>query len=97
MPIHDPSYVRFVAELADQLPQLSLTDPKVNIFEMIRRAEVSISIPYSSPVYIASALNRPGIFYDSTSDLVPFFDRAPTVELCSGRQELQERLSTLMS
>ena len=61
---------------------------QVDLFEFIDNCDLVVAVPYSSPVYIAQARNKPSIFYDPTGDLIPTYEEHPAITFASGEKEL---------
>ena len=65
---HDQNYINFINRIVDE-KRLMVIDHNENLFSIIRASDLIISIPFSSPAYIARAIGKYAIFYDPT-DLI---------------------------
>jgi hypothetical protein len=92
----DPGYFRFVDELAAAGGDFELLPAQSSVYDMILRCTVAIALPCSSPAYVATALGKPAILYDPTSDLAPALDPAPGLQFVAGPAALQDALARLL-
>lgn len=92
----DPGYFRFVEELIGTHGNLVVLPAHTSLYEMLSNCDVAIAIPCSSPVYVASHLGKPSIFYDPTGELKPVFDAAPELEFVSGPALLAATVSRIL-
>ena len=60
---HDHDYIKFLNEMVDK-NRLKILSPRENLFSIIRSSDLVISIPFSSPTYVAQAIGKNAIFYD---------------------------------
>ena len=95
--MHDKTYYNMLEDFKNKYRFFEVVDCKSDIYTMIGNSDISISIPYSSPVYIASSLNKQGLFYDPTGNLAPFYDRDKNVNFYSGKEELKKALTELIN
>lgn len=88
---HDPRYIELIKKIA-AAGAVELVPFQFNIYALLATSALSIVIPYSSPAYVASHCGVQGIFFDTTRELAPTFERAPSVAFASGRDELLRML-----
>jgi len=88
----DPQYFRFVQELIETNEKIIVVPAHTSLYQMIGNCDVAIAIPCSSPVYVASHLGKPSIYYDPTGELAPDFDAAPELEFVSGPASLAKTM-----
>lgn len=62
-------YLEYINTLAD-MKMIELLDPETDVEDIISKTSFSISIPFTSTAYVASALGQTAVFYDSTGKLV---------------------------
>ncbi len=55
-------------------------------------ADMVITIPYSSPVYIASKFNIPSVFFDPTQQVLSNLEDAENIYFAAGKHQLQDRM-----
>jgi len=85
----DLGYFRFVDELAAKHENFTVLPTWTSLYELISGCDLTIAIPYSSPVYVASHLGRESLYYDPTNALRPTFEAAPGLEFASDSSALQ--------
>jgi polysaccharide biosynthesis PFTS motif protein len=88
----DHGYFRFVEALAAKHANFTVVPTQTSLYELIAGSALTISIPYSSPVYVASHLGRASVFYDPTGALRPTFDAAPGLEFAATPEALQSAI-----
>lgn len=85
---HDSQYLEFIEQLESTNPHFKLIDNQINLFGLLEKCDISISVPYTSTAYVASALEKHTIYYDPFSELVPEYERNKFVHFASGKSEL---------
>jgi ribosomal-protein-alanine N-acetyltransferase len=93
--VHEQAYLEQIKELNDS-GRIRLVPPETNIYSLIAESAVTVVMPYSSPVYVATAMGVPAVFYDPTGDLVPTYEESEGVRFAAGTRQLREVLSELM-
>lgn len=68
-PGYDRAYFDYIEEL-NSFGTISLEHHSTNIYSLISRSHLVIVYPFSSPAYVAEALNVPSIYYDPTKSIV---------------------------
>jgi hypothetical protein len=89
----DQRYVRFVEELMATHPNFVRLPAQTSLYELIADSALAISIPFSSPAYIAGHLGRPALFYDPTDGLRPSFEPAQGLAFASTPEALASAIS----
>lgn len=87
--IHDSSYQSVVDELSTS-GQLELVPPQTNMYAFLTPVDCAIVVPYSSPAYVASYLQKPSFFYDATAQLVPTYLPAANVGFAASPEALAD-------
>ncbi|MBK9018670.1 MAG: hypothetical protein IPL72_01170 [Sulfuritalea sp.] len=67
--IYDKTYFDHLDQL-NSSGVISLVDHSSNIYSLISGSHLAVVYPYSSPAYIADALDVPAIYYDPTKSIV---------------------------
>lgn len=93
--VHEQAYLQWIRELNDS-GRIRLVPPETNIYSLIAESAATVVMPYSSPVYVATALGVPAVFYDPTEDLVPTCEESEGVRFAAGVPQLRDVLSGLM-
>jgi polysaccharide biosynthesis PFTS motif protein len=65
---HDLDYIQFIEDLKNN-NLIKVLNQDGNLFSIIRNSNLVISIPFSSPSYIARTINIKSIFYDPTDSI----------------------------
>lgn len=86
--LHDKKYIKLIDKLSNQ-SKINLADYQSDIFELIHSSQLTIVIPYSSPVSIANYLGVPSIYFDATQELLPTYESASNSYFASGKDELK--------
>jgi len=68
--IHSTSYVAIINKLVST-GRIGLFNPAGNLYELIEKSNLSIVMPFSSPVYLALPVGKPAIWYDPTGLVLP--------------------------
>jgi hypothetical protein len=90
---HASVYLDFLDELVRTHPTFQLIDHRTSLFDLLDDCDVSISVPYTSTAYVASWLGKPAIYYDSSGEVVPNFERTDLIRFASDAEQLQALLS----
>ena len=87
---HDSSYLDFLEQMVKIKPNFKLIDHQTNLFGLLEECHLSVSVPYTSTVYVAAAVAKPTIFYDSFAELVPLYEKNKFVHFAAGKEQLKE-------
>jgi len=92
---HSVKYFENINQLSHE-GKIKLLSPHTDLFREISDSDVCISIPYTSPGYIAEALKIPSFFYDPM-DIIDFSKRSLVSEsVClQSKDELQKALGVI--
>ena len=93
-PKHANEYITYVNAAVDN-GVVELVDSQTNLYSLILASDVVLSVPYSSPVYIADYLSVPAIFYDPTQNVFPIYNPTKFVDFASGYEELSLKAKKL--
>ncbi|MDP3086737.1 MAG: polysaccharide biosynthesis PFTS motif protein [Methylotenera sp.] len=85
---HSSQYLKFIESIENNNPNFKLIDNQVNLFGLLEKCEISISVPYTSTAYIAAKLEKHAIYYDPFSELIPMYEINKFVHFASGQSEL---------
>lgn len=97
-PARDPRYIAAIDRLtAGQDAVLTLEPPQSNVWALCEGCDVVIAIPWSSPVYVATQVGTPALYYDPTSELAPTYDTGRGVRFAAGPAALGEELRRLLA
>ncbi len=88
-PRHDMAYHDFISEL-ETSGRIKVIPHDEDIYEVVSRSNLVISIPFSSPTFVAEYLNVPGIFYDPTGIIACNFNFKGDVSFITGVDNLRE-------
>jgi polysaccharide biosynthesis PFTS motif protein len=91
---HDESYFQFLDDIACNNSFVKLLGYDVNLFGLLSKSDVSISVPYTSTAYVSSFLNKPAIYYDPFDELIPKFEEAEDVFFVSNKLVLKELIKS---
>lgn len=86
---HDENYISFIDQLSIK-QKLNLIDPLENLFSLLRSSNLTISVPFSSPTYIASSLSLDAVFYDSAGTVHNDHDKNRNIKLISDKEGLKK-------
>lgn len=90
--IHDRDYIAALHGTAAAGVEVRIAPVDENLHALVASSDVTIAVPYSSPVYISAALGRPAIYHDAAGELVPTHDPSPLVHFTATRAELERVL-----
>lgn len=90
-PSHDPTYIALLKQFHEQ-GDIELVTHDENLYTLISNADMVITIPYSSPVYIASKFNIPSVFFDPTQQVLSNLEDAENIYFAAGKHQLQDRM-----
>jgi polysaccharide biosynthesis PFTS motif protein len=93
---HDHRYIHFVEEL-EVKGKVELISFNANIYELISQADIVVVAPYSSPAYIADHLAIPSIFFDSSGELLPTYEKGQDINFASGDDGLMLLANAIIS
>lgn len=86
---HSSQYFDFIDNLKNNNPNFKLIDLNVNLYGLIEKCAISISVPYTSVAYVAAELKKHAIYYDPLSELIPKYEKSKFIHFASGEQALQ--------
>jgi polysaccharide biosynthesis PFTS motif protein len=89
---HDSQYLKFIEHLETINLNFKLIDNQINLFGLLEKCDISISVPYTSTVYVALELKKNAIYYDPFSELIPLYEKNQFVHFASGQRELRQLL-----
>jgi polysaccharide biosynthesis PFTS motif protein len=89
---HSSQYLDFIKNTEKNNPNFFLIDNQINLFGLIEKCEISISIPYTSTAYVAAQLKKNTIYYDPFSELRPKYEKNKFIHFASGESELEALL-----
>lgn len=92
----DTRYLSFLKDLVATRNNFNVISEDINLFKLLAKCEVSLSVPYTSTAYVSAALGRPAIYYDPTRELTPQYELNEFVQFASGREELKKQLELLL-
>ena len=82
-------YVDFIDNLVNK-GELILLEHTENVYSIISQSDVVVGSPYTSPLYVASQIGVPSIFFDTTEKLIPVYEEADNIMFSSGKESLLE-------
>jgi len=94
--LHDQRYIDLLVELEKQ-GGLEIIDHGENIFSLLKRCDVSVSIPYTTVPYISAYSKKPAVYFDPGNELLFTNEPSPYIQTASGREELKRRLEDILS
>jgi hypothetical protein len=89
--VHDPIYLEYVDGLVGA-GRIRLLPPQTNLYSLISGSAAIVVVPFSSPAYVASALEVPAIFLDPTDSIEDTHEPAPYVDFAAGDAALAAKL-----
>lgn len=87
---HDESYFTFLDELVNTRRNFLLVDHQTNLFGLLKLSSISISVPYTSTVYVSSHLKKSAVYYDPFNEIIPLYEENPYVLFASNKEELKK-------
>ena len=93
---HNSLYIEFIDQLLRLRPNFKLIDHQINLFGLLEKCHLSISIPYTSTAYVAAAVKKPTIFYDPFAELVPRHEKNEWVHFAGGPTDLKQLVGRLL-
>jgi hypothetical protein len=94
---HDSQYIEFIEQMEARNPNFKLIDHQTNLFGLLEKCDVSISVPYTSTAYVAAKLEKHAIYYDPFCELVPVYEKNKFVYFASGKAELKLLIERYMN
>jgi hypothetical protein len=88
----DERYPEFLKKLFDARPGLVIKEVLSSPVETVLRSDIAISMPFTSPVYIAQDFGKPSCFYDVTSTVAAQFYSKEHPPLIRGKADLKRWL-----
>lgn len=92
---HDKKYIDYCKSMS-LAGTIKLIEHDENVYSLVQKSMVAISVPYTSTAYIACAVKTPSIFYDTTGEIIPSFDPCSGLEMISGAEDLKKRLEKII-
>ena len=89
--LYSRDYLDYIDDLVSQ-KKICLFDYQTNIYEMVGNCELTIAMPYTSTVYVASEQKKPAIYFDATEQLLPSYDASTNLYFASGKTVLKTLL-----
>lgn len=89
--LYSRDYLDYIDDLVSQ-KKICLFDYQINIYEMVGNCELTIAMPYTSPVYVATEQKKPAIYFDATEQLLPSYDASTYLYFASGKTALKTLL-----
>ena len=86
------SYFDFLDELIFKNKRFSIIDANVNLYAILKTADLSISVPYTSTAYISSELKKDALYYDPFGELIPTFEKTKFISFASNLFDLEQRI-----
>jgi len=91
---HSNSYKKLINKFINK-PNVYTIDPNISAFKIIKNSSLVITMPFSSPAFIANQMNIKSIFYDP-SENISFNDRgAQGLLLIQGKSMLDNYLQSI--
>ena len=87
---HDSSYLDFLEQMVKIKPNFKLIDHQTNLFGLLEECHLSVAVPYTSTVFVAAAVAKPTIYYDSFAELIPLYEKNKFVHFAAGKEQLKE-------
>jgi len=94
---HSSEYIKFIDSLVSTREDFVLMASETNLFNFITSCDISVSVPYTTTAYVSSSLSKPGIYYDSSEELEPYYEKSEFVYYASGKTELGNIFIKLLS
>ncbi len=94
---HDSSYIDYLEKLDREKAGFKMIDHNTNLFDLLEECDLSISVPYTSTAYVAATVKKPGIYYDSSAELLPKYEISEFVSFASGPLELKQLVESLLT
>ena len=93
----DPRYIALIEKLSGPGQAIELVSPETNIYSFASSCDLTLVIPYSSPVHVAVSCGRPAIFYDPTMEVQPVYEVHPLLKFIVGRENLEKALLKILN
>ena len=91
---HSNSYRKLINNFINR-PNVYAIDPNISAFKIINNSSLVISMPFTSPAFIANQMNIKSIFYDPSENL-SFNDRgAQGLPLIQGKIMLDNYIQNI--
>ena len=82
-----PSYLNFIKSISGKSNVL-IIPPETSPYDLIRKTDISIAMPFTSPALISKILKKPICYYDSTGFVNKHDKGAQGVEIIIGLNQL---------
>jgi polysaccharide biosynthesis PFTS motif protein len=92
----DEEYNRYLDKLNNEQENLIFIDYDFNLYSLIERCALSISIPFASPAYLANYMKKPALYYDPTDSILFNHPNEPMIQFVSDRDQLAESILSLI-
>lgn len=86
---HDKTYIDF-CQSEHKKGNINLVEFNTNIFSLIKSCQACISIPFTSPAYVASGLNIPSLYFDPTEKLYSLIEESENIQMVSSKANLKK-------
>lgn len=93
--IHSNRYIDAIDTLV-AVDDIVLVPSAINLYKLIGSCDVVVAMPFSSPVYVAQAMNKPAIWYDPTGSLVVRENEASGIFFAGNPADLKRLLVKLL-
>lgn len=89
--LHDKGYAEFINKMINE-NKVQLIDHDVDIFDLIKKSDLVICYPFTSPYYLAQGLGIKTFFYDAPKVLDKNYRYYEGLEIIQGAEELADSL-----
>jgi polysaccharide biosynthesis PFTS motif protein len=89
--INDMQYAKLISDLVNE-KKISLVDPKENIYTLLSKTGLSITVPFSSTFVVGDSIGKPAIVYDFSENLVNNYETSGNILFVAGKKELKEQI-----
>ena len=86
--VHSTDYIDFLLGRVRSDGDFELLEPQTDLAQVIAASDLVVTLPYSSPPYIAAPLGVPSIYYDPGDELVPTHEAHPLIGFASTPESL---------
>lgn len=93
----DSGYFDFLSKLEEQYENFQIIEHQVNLYGLIDESDLSISVPYTSTVIVATTLKKPTIYYDPYGELIPQYEKNKLTYFASGNNELSALIRKILN
>ena len=95
---HSRHSQEYIARINDYIEscQIAIVPFNENVYKVVAQSAMVIVVPYSSPAYIADALNIPAIFFDPTGRVFPTYEQSKNLKFISSDIELERYILSVL-